>query len=290
MKQQSNFTKVFTITAGVTVLSWFLAFGSAVLAGDKPFPKATLARMNKGLNESEMIDQTKQISTAGLKRLEVEVGSADMTLEPTDAKDVSVNIKGNAPKDMEIQVTESNGVTFVKVDRKSHDSWSFQIDEEPLRVTVSLPKSYTGDLMLKSGSGDILAGKVELAKLEIKIGSGDIKMDDLKIKTAIAKSGSGDFSVSKVSAADLSLVAGSGDISVEDLKSKSAEISTGSGEVTVKLKDAKNWTATARTGSGEIDSNLPDSEYSKGSHRLKAGKGDSKLNIDTGSGDIKISL
>lgn len=285
-----SFTKAFLIIGVFTVFSWLIAFGSAVLAGDQPFPKATFARIEKGLEkDSSEIKQSQKSSLEGIKSLEVQVGSADIDLIKSDAQELTADLDGYGPKDTKLEIIRKGSVLAVKVETKSHFSWNFG-SHRSLRLRVAIPEKYHNDLALKSGSGNIEAVDLELAKLEMKVGSGEVKLNDVKAKSTEAKTGSGDVSLSKVAAQDLQLHTGSGDISINEVTARNAEARSGSGSVTVRLGSVKDWTATARTGSGDIEIDLPGTEKSKSSHFMKAGQGNNQLNVHTGSGDIKISL
>lgn len=290
MNIQSRFAKTFTLVFTLTALSWLLAFGSAVLAGDRPFPQATLARVNQGVNQTVPLDLQRKVALDGIKRVEIQVGSANVEIVHSSAAEVAAHLTGDGPKDTSLEAKQNDGTLTLRVESGSNFVFNVGDNMRPLLLKVALPAKYAGDLAVKSGSGDIAADRVEVARLEVNVGSGDVKMSDVNAKAMEAKTGSGDLSFAKVSSPEFKLSAGSGDITVGQLISSNAEARTGSGDVTIQLKDLKNWTATVRSGSGEIQSDLPGAEWSDRNHRLKAGKGENSLNIETGSGDIRISL
>jgi len=291
MKIQSKFAKTFTLVFALTAASWLLAYGSAVMAGDRPFPKATLAKVSQGVNQSVALNLEKKAALTGIVKVEVQVGSADVEITRSEGKELVAQVTGDGPKGTTLEVNQEGENLTIRVETHG-DGMRFDFGDsaKPMRLNVKLPAVFAGDLALKSGSGDITAGQLEVARLDVNVGSGDVMMIEVKAKATEAKTGSGDLELNKVSSGELKLSAGSGDIFVGELIAKSAEARTGSGDVTIQLNDSSNWSATARSGSGEIDSAMPGGEWNERRNRFKAGAGENVLNIETGSGDIKIAL
>ncbi len=292
MKQQSTFTKIFLFTAVGTAACWALAWGSSKLAGDETFPSSTLAKLEDQLNKETIeVHETKNIAIATVEGLSVELGSTDLDVEGTKGSEFQAELTGSGVKGTEIRTEQKNGQVVIRVENQNATHWNFSKGitiNNGLRLRLKVPESYGRGLSLKTGSGDITSSDLAVDRLDIKVGSGEINVSGIKAKSADARSGSGEIVLNKVAVDDLKLSAGSGSITVEELISKNAQATTGSGDVQIKLHDYKNWTATARAGSGEIDADLPNVERTERPNMVKVGSGPSKLEVQTGSGDISI--
>lgn len=129
-----------------------------------------------------------------------------------------------------------------------------------------------GDVHLAAASADLRLHALKGA-LDIETGSGNVETTDtegeLKIDT-----GSGDVLVRHHRGGRLKLDTGSGDVTGGELATDALEVETGSGEINLETVAAAK--SSYEAGSGDITVSLSSAP--------------SSLKIDTGSGDVKLTL
>lgn len=285
----TKFAKTFVLVTVLTACSWLISFGSAVLAGERPFPVATLNRVHQGANQLSPVDQTRRAPVAGLSKLIIEVGSADVDVQAGEGREIVANLKGDAPKDLVFELIKVDSVVTIRA--KTENKIFVQVGENrPLKLTVSMPKEFAGHTTIDAGSGDISAQRLSLKEFFVHTRSGDLRMQDLSLGKAELKVGSGDMTLHRLDVSEVNLATGSGDVSVDGLSGQAAEVKTGSGDVRIQFKNSAKWTTLARSGSGDITSDLPGVKVEPGAKQVTLGVGENRLNVNTGSGDIHIAL
>jgi Toastrack DUF4097 len=163
------------------------------------------------------------------------------------------------------------------------------------------------DTHATAGSGDIKLSDIG-GNVEALAGSGDLELRDINGELR-AHTGSGDVTIEHP-AGPVVVGAGSGDISLRDLKGDVRvrtgsgdiavdgnpagttywEFHTGSGSVTLRVPGGSSFRFYARSNSGSIMTNLPMIVEEHAKHELRAhvGDGEARIEVDTGSGDIRI--
>lgn len=311
-----SFNKLFLYISAFTAGAFAFSYGFATIAGDKPYPDAVLAKLEKHMNGTQLpVDIAKEWNSTDIKEIEVTTGSVSVELAKSSDAVIRANLKGISDPTSKIEFELNEGKLSVRVNNRSGLHWTFTNDVQvsmtatELKLHISLPENYHGPIKLVTGSGDISSRSVQLNNAEVRTGSGDIALKGLTSDRLNISTGSGDLSASG-RVGQFTAKTGSGEISLEDLIGESLDISTGSGDVslnnpdfqkistqassgdvTVKLGgDAARWTAHAATSSGDIDSNLPSADHSKNSKLFDAGTGKSRIDVSTSSGDIQITL
>lgn len=210
---------------------------------------------------------------------------------------------------------ESLYVKTLSGDITMADSFAFQ---EARLVSTSGDIAFTshisGNLYVKSTSGDINLNSIEAKMTEIrstsgdisltgctsgdlyvKSTSGDIYLGGIEAKTTEIRSTSGDLSLSQIGASELMLKTISGTIKIEQTTVEGhAEIITTSGDISLYETDAD--TLYIKSVSGDIRGTLLTSKIFKthttsGSVHIPPSKeGAGECNINTTSGDIRIDI
>lgn len=261
----------------------------------------------------------KVLQISGPVKLEVETASGDITV--SSGGDGRVRIKARfqvrAASEAEAQrLAEQIEAdppikqigNMVKIgDRDKYDSGgrvrhpSIMIDyeiEAPVQTSVQLD-SGSGDQHISglkgpawadTGSGDVVITDIQ-TEVKVDAGSGDVNLAHVSGDVDIHVS-SGDVVLRDVGG-DVEVDTGSGDIRVSSAIGEGAswELDTGSGDVELTLPRGARFTLQAETSTGEIESDFP----LRSSERAKRGSADevgealiSKIEVETGSGDIKI--
>ena len=148
-----------------------------------------------------------------------------------------------------------------------------------------------GDVTLDTGSGDVSASNVSGDELTADTGSGDVTGSGITVAELSVDTGSGDVDVQGVEATEVSVDTGSGDVEIA-FRSSPAEVSvdTGSGDVTLALPASWESRVELDTASGDIHSDFRmtveemDDDYVRG----RVGSGGGSLEVDTGSGDVRL--
>ncbi len=148
-----------------------------------------------------------------------------------------------------------------------------------------------GTVILATGSGSIEGSNINSLAASMQTGSGSIRLDGVAAPEFKVTTGSGGITARAVKARDLALETGSGSITLELLSDvRNARIDTGSGGVTLAVPRELGAELIVDTGSGGISTDIPiQITQRKRSHlRGKIGDGDGRIEIDTGSGGVRL--
>lgn len=149
----------------------------------------------------------------------------------------------------------------------------------------------TGPLWVDTGSGRVTVSEVRGDMIEIDTGSGGVTGSGLDADVVSVDTGSGSIELERVTARDVLLDTGSGSIDIELLSDvDQLDADTGSGSITVRAPDGLGATVDIETGSGGIDLDFPVEVRTIRRDELRGtiGDGRGEINIDTGSGAIRI--
>ena len=180
------------------------------------------------------------------------------------------------------------------------------IDAASAPVTAS---GIRGELAIDVGSGSVQVTQAR-GDLSVATGSGAVGLSDVRGKSVSIDTGSGEVTASDVRSGNLSIQTGSGDIQVTGLTTPNVSLEAGSGSVTADLS-GEVWEVRVETGSGDVTLKVPptlgaevDIETSSGEIETdfavevtrhardhmtgRIGDGRGKIDIETGSGGIKL--
>jgi len=180
------------------------------------------------------------------------------------------------------------------------------IDVAAAPVTASGTR---GELSIDVGSGAVQVTQAR-GDLSVDTGSGSVGLSDVRGKSVSIDTGSGDITATAVRSSELSVETGSGNIQVTGLIAPHVKLETGSGAVAADLS-GEVWDVSVETGSGDVTLKVPptlgaevDIETSSGEIETdfevavtrhsrdhitgRIGDGSGKIDIETGSGGIKL--
>ncbi len=166
-----------------------------------------------------------------------------------------------------------------------------------------------GELRIEVGSGEVQVTQSR-GDLSIDTGSGAVSVSDVRGEQVSIETGSGEVTATDVRTSQLSVETGSGDIRASNLMASAVELETGSGAVRADVS-GEVWNVNVETGSGDITLRVPptlgaevDIETSSGDIETdfevavtrhardhmtgRIGDGRGKIEIETGSGGIKL--
>jgi len=150
-----------------------------------------------------------------------------------------------------------------------------------------------GSLNVDTGSGSVEVSDVEGESLLVDTGSGRVVVEGAKVSRFEVDTGSGSVRTSSIESDAATIDTGSGSVTLDLARMGEGNfvIDTGSGGVTVNLPTDASVRITAETGSGGITLDVPNAmlrRMSRDEVELEIGDGRAHLEIDTGSGGIRI--
>lgn len=148
-----------------------------------------------------------------------------------------------------------------------------------------------GVLAVGTGSGAVTVAGARGAEVEVETGSGAVTVTDVRAEELTIDVGSGRVQAAGISAREMSVETGSGAVDLALAgDAQNVTIETGSGGVTLSLPASFGADVAVSTGSGGIDVGVPVTrrEARRGSFRGRIGDGNGRVEIETGSGGVRI--
>ena len=219
--------------------------------------------------------------------------SADIEFFESNNNELKVVQYGSEKNKKFIDTESSNSIEIEDSTRMNFIFFNFQFGS---RYEIYLPSNYTGNLNIKTVSGEINLSDFNLSlnDLTVKTTSGDIDLNSIfKANDVEIKSVSGEINVKDIVCDDATFKTTSGDIEIDKVISKDIEMNTVSGEMVLgKIEGI----VTAKTTSGEISIDdlkiLDNSKLSSVSGEITVRMNDDNncvISTDSLSGDSDIS-
>jgi len=149
----------------------------------------------------------------------------------------------------------------------------------------------TGDLSVNTGSGAVTVSEVRGESISIETGSGEVTATNLRSNELSIGTGSGDIQATSLTAPQVSLETGSGSVTA-DLSGEvwNVNVQTGSGDVTLKVPATLAAEVDIETSSGDIETDfeVAVTRHARDHMTGRIGEGGGKIDIETGSGGIKL--
>ncbi|HEU4882032.1 MAG TPA: DUF4097 family beta strand repeat-containing protein [Longimicrobium sp.] len=149
-----------------------------------------------------------------------------------------------------------------------------------------------GDVSLGTGSGTVtVAGVRSEGEVLVETGSGAVTATDIRARELTIDVGSGRVQASGISARELSVETGSGAVDLALVAdAQNVTIETGSGGVTLTVPPSFGAEVLVSTSSGGITVDVPVTrrQTERNSFRGRIGDGNGRVEIETGSGGVRI--
>ena len=230
----------------------------------------------------------------GLRRLTIKGGGlgpqawADLEVRlPRGQKTVvRLGVGGIAARDAHGELTLDVGSASVEA---GGTSGRLDVDAGSGTVTVS---SHRGDLRVDTGSGPVEITDVAGGRLDVDTGSGRVTGSNLEADGLDVDTGSGEVRFEDLRARSIRVDTGSGGVRLDLAGApESVLVDTGSGGVTISGPPDLGARVDLDTGSGRIEIGYPVIMTSRehGSLRGTIGDGRALIQVDTGSGGVRIA-
>ena len=148
-----------------------------------------------------------------------------------------------------------------------------------------------GELTIDTGSGAVTTSDVRGESISIETGSGEVTATNLRSNQLSIDTGSGNIQVTGLIAPQVSLETGSGSVTA-DLSGEvwNVNVETGSGDVTLKVPPTLAAEVDIETSSGDIETDfeVAVTRHARDHMTGRIGEGGGKIDIETGSGGIKL--
>jgi lia operon protein LiaG len=148
-----------------------------------------------------------------------------------------------------------------------------------------------GELSIDTGSGTVALLDVRGERVSVQTGSGEVTATDIRSSELKIETGSGDIRVGNLVASHVSLQTGSGAVTA-DVGGElwDVDVQTGSGDVTLRVPATLSAEVDFETSSGDIETDFPVqvTRHARDHMTGRIGDGQGKIEIETGSGGIKL--
>ena len=215
--------------------------------------------------------------------------------------DARANLRIGVPSGRQVSIYLAVGEIAI-----SNVNGNLHIDAASAPVNASNTR---GEVEIDVGAGPVQVTQAR-GELSVDTGSGGVTVSDVRGESISIETGSGDVTATNLNSSQLKIDTGSGNIEVTGLKAPQVSLETGSGSVTADIS-GEIWNVSVETGSGDVTLKVPatlaaevDIETSSGDIETdfevavtrhardhmtgRIGEGGGKIDIETGSGGIKL--
>lgn len=251
---------------------------------------------SENTKNSIKVDQEKVEALQGIDSISIEDVSEDIKLIPVDTNDVKAHFYGsyssaNPDAKPELIVERSGSTLKIKAQVKPNKMViNFRSN---LALDVYIPKEFSGNLQVKSISGEITADELILESFVCNTTSGNLTAERIDAKKARLDTTSGEMKING-NYDNFSFNSTSGNLNSDNFTSKTSIIDTTSGEAELSGNPGD---VTAKAVSGNLTF-----EYTAFSNNIEAGTTSGEVTIklpenasflldfDTTSGDVECAF
>jgi len=295
-------TKFWLLVAGICILVGCTLFGVVMTELKWDFSQ---------LSTAKFVDNT-HTPTQDFTRIVVDTDTASILFAPSDdGCTVACHEEEKARHNVFVQ----DGTLHIQVvnEKKWYDHIGIHFASP--KLTVQLPRKQYDALTVKCATGSVtVSGQLALGEVEVSVATGAIDLSRVTMQTGILQTNTGRTTLSDVSCDGvLRLVGGTGRTVTKDLRCGELLVTTGTGDVElINTVADERFTISAgtgdvlfaccdapdiqvSTGTGDVEGSLLsgkcfDADTKTGDVRLPANSGTQTCHIQTGTGDIRITV
>ena len=259
--------RFFKICSVMVILFLVAGIGFLIAAwrGGATIP-AVMDNVIENFKDEETASQY-SFGSQGIRKLEIDIGGGNLKIQQGASDEISLENNGKSWVRAEVK---DSGETL-KIDEGRFASWLRRFWKPRGTAVLTLPENMKlEELDIDCGSGDMTAQNISGDEISVDCGSGDIMIDALRGN-------------------DVSIDCGSGDIEIGLLKADTIENDIGSGNLTLMLAGTEDdYHYEIDCGSG--DAHIGSRNYSGVKSSYQGGAGSKSLELDSGSGDVRIDF
>lgn len=227
--------------------------------------------------EDVVLDEIKtyQVSSE-IHSLDISISAADFTIEYGDTFGVESNLKY-------LSVSERNGVLTI-VDKKTKGNRNYN----NAKLTLYIPRDTVfDDVSIETGAAKMTAETLSTASLELKLGAGDVNIEQLNVTSyADIEGGAGEITVSGGALNNLELEMGVGELNMTVALLGNNDLNFGIGKSNLTVLGSKDdYRIDIEKGLGAV---TIDGE--KVTDFGTSGNGQHSLEIETGVGSVNLKF
>lgn len=222
--------------------------------------------------QTQDVNIEQSFDASSIKEVFVDVSSTDVNVVRGSSEKIEVRLHGQATPKIadQFRLKGENKGNALEIGLEKQEGFRIQFGYESVEMTIELPAKEWDELKVKVGSGDITVENVEGKNLDLFTSSGDIKLGESKASTMTLDTNSGDIQAERFKAETLKAHSDSGDISLKDGEATlvadaqsgdidiqfaellhDADLSASSGDVKINLEqEPKSLTVDYQGGSG----------------------------------------
>lgn len=224
-----------------------------------------------GIIKMREINEEKSVSMDGLNSIQVDLTSIGVHfISNKTNNEIKVSFHGKAMQEIKLISKTDNNTLFLTVQRK-HENLPLY---EDVVLDVYIPETYTKNLSIKILSGAVKMDSLKLENFTLDTSSGKLEADKINANEITITSSSGSIRIKSADTKELKMIGKSSSISIEECIAKKAEMETYSGNITLK-NSVGNF--NLKSNSGKVLVDYKDYE-------------DQNVNIETSSGSITLGL
>ncbi|KQL46413.1 hypothetical protein AN963_15810 [Brevibacillus choshinensis] len=251
---------------GVVLIALGIWWGISVWDSGKGFA------WNLPFTETKEVNIEQSYDASSIKEIVVDVSSTDVHVVRGSSEKIEVQLHGQASPKMadQFRLKGENKGTELQIGVEKQEGFRIGFGYESVAMTVELPEKQWDEIKVKVGSGDITVENVEGKTIDVFTSSGDIKLEDSKASAIVLDTSSGDIQAEQFKADKMKVHSDSGDISLKEGEATlegdaesgdidiefvellhDADLSTSSGDVKITLEqEPKSLKVDYRGGSG----------------------------------------
>ena len=230
-------------------------------------------------------DFSESYSAADVKRFNLEIGWADLTVSKSKDNNIYIDAK-NVPEGFKAEVkgdTFSTVFSEKKVSFYMIPSWLSGDSDTEAVVDIKLPDKVYESFVLDLGAGETEISGINCGKFRIDCGAGEVNFTDIECETGSFECGAGEVNIKGLKCEEkLYIDGGAGEVNITSSVLGGIEADQGVGEL--NFTGTVNGDIDIDGGVGEITVNLtnPESDF--------VGSGSKyKIDIDTGIGSKTVN-
>ncbi len=279
----SKKTKIWLVIAASLVAIGGMIFGGAMSILEWDFIGLSTSKYET--NSYEIVEDYTNVS--------IITKTSDIVFLPSDGSESSVVCYEQ--KNVKHSVSVENGTLVIKVNDTRKWYEHIGINFGTPKITVCLPKSEYGELLIKDDTGNIgLPKDFEFESIDITVSTGRVSLEASASGTVKIKASTGDISVRNVSADEIDLSVTTGKVSVYNVNCEgkiNVDVSTGKVDMTDVA--CENLVSDGSTGGVSLKNVIASKKFSveRSTGDIKLEKCDAaEIFIETDTGDVKGSL